>query len=126
MTKWNLKSKRKKTGGLRIRASKKNKYQAGNDFLPAIVSERKVKKKRTYGGSAKHTLLGINIANIIVDGISKKAKIISVVDNKADSHFIRRNIVTKGAIIETDLGRARVTSRPGQHCVVNAILVTKK
>lgn len=126
MAKWNMKSKRKKSGGLRIRASKKHKYQRGSDFLPAFVGERKVKVKRTRGAGVKHTILRTSIANIMKDGKAQKAKIISVVENKADSHFIRRNIITKGAIIETDIGRARVTSRPGQEGVVNAVLLEKK
>jgi small subunit ribosomal protein S8e len=36
---------------------------------------------------------------------------------------VRRNIVTKGAIIETDAGQARVVSRPGQDGQVNAVLL---
>ncbi len=122
MAQWNMKSKKKKTGGLRVRSSKKHKRQAGSDFLPAIVSAKKIKAKRTSGGGAKRTLLGVDTANVIVGSKAQKAKIISVADNRADSHFIRRNIVTKGAIIDTDLGRARVTSRPGQHGIVNAVL----
>ena len=53
---------------------------------------------------------------------AKKAKIISVAENKASRHFLRRNIITKGAVIETELGKAKVTSRPGQHGVINAVL----
>ena len=34
-----------------------------------------------------------------------------------------RGIITKGALIETELGKAIVTSRPGQDGVVNALLV---
>jgi small subunit ribosomal protein S8e len=34
-------------------------------------------------------------------------------------------VITKGAILQTPLGQARVTSRPGQHGVVNAVLVQK-
>jgi small subunit ribosomal protein S8e len=37
---------------------------------------------------------------------------------------VRQNIVTRGAVIETEAGRARVTSRPGQHGVINAVLIT--
>ena len=94
--------------------------------MPAFIGEKKVKAKRARGGGMKYTLLKAGTANVMKGGKAQKAKIISVVDNKADSHFIRRNIITKGAIIETDLGKARVTSRPGQEGVVNAVLLENK
>ncbi|MEM5832609.1 MAG: 30S ribosomal protein S8e, partial [Candidatus Aenigmatarchaeota archaeon] len=39
--------------------------------------------------------------------------------------YERRKIITKGAIIKTEIGLAKVTSRPSQHGVVNAILIQK-
>jgi len=126
MTKWNMKSKRKKTSGMLKRGQKKKKYQRGRDFLEASVGEKKIKIKRTRGSGTKRILLSVSIANVIVDGKAQKTKILAVADNKADSHFIRRNVVTKGAIINTDLGKARVTSRPGQEGVVNAVLIEEK
>jgi small subunit ribosomal protein S8e len=47
----------------------------------------------------------------------------NVVGNDADPNYVRRNIVTKGAIVDTDLGRVRVTSRPGMHGVVSGVLM---
>jgi len=43
--------------------------------------------------------------------------------NPANINYVRRNLLTKGAIITTDLGRARIVSRPGQDGVVNAVLI---
>ncbi|MCD6558125.1 MAG: 30S ribosomal protein S8e, partial [Candidatus Aenigmarchaeota archaeon] len=40
--------------------------------------------------------------------------------------FVRRNIITKGAIIMTEDGRAVVTNRPGQEGVINAKLIEEK
>ena len=56
---------------------------------------------------------------------AKKVEILDVLDNTANRDFVRRKIITKGAVIETELGQARVTSRPGQHGVINAVLVTR-
>jgi small subunit ribosomal protein S8e len=56
-------------------------------------------------------------------GKSSSSKIIKVVENSANPNYVRQNIITKGSIIETEKGKAKVTSRPGQHGVVNAILV---
>ena len=126
MTKWQLPPKKKITGGFVKKHGKKNRYQRGRDFLPTRVAEPKIKHKRAMGGNKKLIALSTNVANVAVAGKYQKAKILSVVQNPADSQFVRRNIITKGAIIETDLGKARVTSRPGQEGVVNAVLIEKK
>jgi small subunit ribosomal protein S8e len=63
-----------------------------------------------------------NVANP-KDGTSRRVKIETVVENRADPNYIRRNILTRGAIIRTEAGKARIVSRPSQDGVVNAILV---
>ncbi|RLF82243.1 30S ribosomal protein S8e, partial [Thermococci archaeon] len=55
-----------------------------------------------------------------------KVKIISVVENPANRQYVRRNIVTKGAIVQTEIGKALVTSRPGQDGIVNAVLLKEE
>lgn len=126
MTQWNLRSKRKTTGGILNKSSKKNRHQRGRDFMPAHVGETRTREIRSRGGNKKMFMLAANIANVSAGGIIKKAKILNVLENPADSQFVRRNIITKGAIIETDLGKAKVTSRPGQNGVVNAVIVEEK
>ena len=123
MVQWQLKSNRKVTGGLLRRHMKKKKYQRGRDFVPAHIGDTKKSKIRTKGGNEKTVMFLGNVANVSVDGKFKKAKILSVSINKANLQFTRRNIITKGAILETDIGKVRVTSRPGQHGFVNAVLV---
>ena len=65
------------------------------------------------------------MANIADSKTNKftKAKIETVLESPANRHFTRRNILVKGTIIQTDKGKARVTSRPGQDGVINAILI---
>jgi len=46
-----------------------------------------------------------------------------VLENPANRHFVRRNILTKGTIIETVKGKAKITGRPGQEGMVNAVLI---
>lgn len=123
MSQWQLRSKRKPSGKLLKKISKKKKYQRGRDFLPTHMGETKAKSIRTKGGGEKRLLLKANIANVLVKGKGQKVKILSVIGNPADSQFIRRNIITKGAILQTDIGKVRVTSRPGQHGTVNGILI---
>jgi len=125
---WNLKGRtgRKKTGGKYHKSCKKTRHQRGRDFLPTEIGKPKRIKQRTRGGNVKVLVTKAQIANIVIGKEIKKAKILTVKDNTANSQFIRRNIITKGAIIDTELGRARVTSRPGQNGSVDAVLVEEK
>ena len=126
MVQWHLRSRQKPTGSLIGKRMKKKKYQRGRDYLPARLGEMRIRKIRTKGGGEKSIALAANVANIIVKGKSQKAKILSVIENPADPQLVRRNIITKGAIIETEAGKARVTSRPGQDGTINAVLIEEK
>jgi small subunit ribosomal protein S8e len=89
------------------------------------IGEEKRKSVRTKGGSSKEKLLNATIANLTDPKTKKtiKATIKDVLENPANRYFVRRDIITKGTIIETDKGNAKVTSRPGQDGVVNAVLM---
>lgn len=78
-------------------------------------------------GRNKRVILSANIANVYVpkEKKYKKAKIETVIDNPANRNYIRRNILTKGTIIKTELGNAKITNRPGQEAQINAILVSQ-
>ncbi|GAB6147897.1 30S ribosomal protein S8e [Stetteria hydrogenophila] len=107
----------------------KRKYAFGRPFTPAVLSDSDVRVKiRVRGGNYKIRLRRAAFA-VVSDpktGQSKKVRILSVVETPASREFARRGIIVKGAIIETELGRARVTSRPGQDGVVNAVLLKEK
>ncbi|MEF8849048.1 MAG: 30S ribosomal protein S8e [Candidatus Thermoplasmatota archaeon] len=127
MALWQGRSKRTKTGR-KIRKSRgKRKFEIGREVLPATIGERKIKKVRTRGNNQKIRAKKIDTAYVVDKEKNKtsKAKIKSVLENPANIHYVRRNIITKGAIIETDKGKARVTSRPGQSGTVNAILISE-
>jgi small subunit ribosomal protein S8e len=101
---------------------KKRKRELGRVFIETKIGPEKKKLQRTRGGNRKVKLQRAEYANVATRDGTKKAKILSVVENEASRHFVRRNIITKGAVIETELGKARVTSRPGQHGIINAVL----
>ena len=65
------------------------------------------------------------VANVYVpsEKVTKKVKIQTVKENPANPHYVQRNIMNRGTVIQTELGDARVTSRPGQDGVVNAVLL---
>ena len=44
-------------------------------------------------------------------------------ENPANPNYVQRNINTKGAILETEVGLVRVRSRPGQDGVLNGVRV---
>jgi small subunit ribosomal protein S8e len=116
-------SKRKRTGG-RLRPShKKKRYQLGREPTETTVGEPRFRVVDSRGNKKKVRALSTNVAQVADGGDVAEAEIENVVDNPSNVNYIRRNIITKGAIIETSEGRARVTSRPGQDGQVNAVLV---
>jgi len=126
MTMWHRKSKRKITGGFRVAHRKARKRERGRDYIPTEIEKRKLKQIRKTGGGTKKRLLSAQTANITDGKKMRKAKIIRVIENPANIHFVRMNVLTKGAVIETELGKAVVTSRPGQNGIVNAKLIEEK
>lgn len=123
---WQGKSQRKPTGGRRRLVTKKRKAEIGGDSLHTFIGDDKSIKVRMRGGKEKVKLLRTHWANVADPGTkqSKKVKVLAVIENTANVHYVRRNIITKGAIIETeDGGRAKVTSRPTQDGIVNAIKI---
>ncbi len=128
MVMWHLRSKRKPTSGRLRRLRKKRKMDRGSEFLEIRIGKEKKKKERVLGSSRKIRLLSSEKANVANPRTGKiqVSKILSVEENPANPHYVRRNVITKGAVIKTELGLARVTSRPGQSGTVNAVLIEEK
>jgi len=123
--------KRKPTGGRKKPFSQKKKRHIGRfptDTRVAEEDKEEIRKKiRVKGGGTKIRLYYAKYANVFDPETQsfKKVRILSVVENRANREFKRRQIITRGAVILTELGEATVTSRPGQDGVVNAILLKK-
>ncbi|MFW5953657.1 MAG: 30S ribosomal protein S8e [Candidatus Natronoplasma sp.] len=124
MTHWQGKSKRKLTGGKRIYHRKKRKFEISRDYEFPVLSEEKKKTVKSRGGNQKVRVVGAEKANLSDrEGDVKQVEINNVIENPANPNYVQRNILNKGAIIETEEGKARITSRPGQDGVINAVLV---
>jgi small subunit ribosomal protein S8e len=125
MALWQGKSRRKSTGGKYKSSRKKRKFEMGREQIEATVGDHKVKIIRVRGGNSKVRVLVGGVVNVLNPKTkkSKKTKILRVVENTANPHYVRRNIITKGAIIATEMGNAKVTSRPGQDGTINAVLI---
>ena len=127
MALWQGNSRRSKTGR-RIRYARgKRKFEIGRERHLTTIGKSALKKVRTQGNNRKTRIKTTDLAYVIDPKNNKttKTEIISVAENSANIHYVRRNIINKGAIIETKLGKAKVTSRPGQSGTVNAILLSK-
>ncbi|VVB66951.1 30S ribosomal protein S8e [Candidatus Norongarragalina meridionalis] len=125
-----VKSKRSGSGGKRRSMTDKRLSQYGGFFGRTRVAKeggKEVRKSfKVIGGGRKTVAKYVLFANISTPQGVKKAKIMTVTECSANRHYARENVVVKGSIIKTDLGDARVTSRPGQDGVVNAVLLQKK
>ena len=128
MVRWQGRSLTKSTGGRIWTRRKKRKREMGSEFIEARLGPAKRSKLRTMGSGEKFRLLGGDTANVMDPKTKqvKKAKILTVVENPANLHFVRRNVLTRGAVINTELGRARITNRPGQTGTIDAVLIEVK
>lgn len=122
---WQGKSKRSPSGARRRSSRKHRKFERGSQPTETVVGEQKLRTKNTQGGNQKLRLLSTSHANVVdkTTGKSEKLKIIQVLQNPSDVDLDRRGIITRGAIIETEKGKAVVTSRPGQNGVVDAVAI---
>ena len=122
---WQGESVRKVTGGRRRPAAMKRRAEIGLAPADTHIGEDRRKVIRTYGGNDKVRALKASVANVTdpKNGETTKVKIEKVEENGANPNFVRRNLLTKGAVIKTELGNARIMSRPGQDGVINAVLL---
>jgi small subunit ribosomal protein S8e len=120
--------KRKLTGGKKRAYRSKKKYEAGGFPAETVLGEPKRKTTRGMGGNGKIKALTDKFASVTdpKSGKTEKSEITRVVKNAANVDYNRRGVITKGAEIETALGLAKVTSRPGSDGVINAVLITKE
>jgi small subunit ribosomal protein S8e len=116
-------SPRKRTGGRLRPKRKKKKHELGDEPTETQVGDQKLKIMDKRGNTTKVRAITTDIASVAVDGETVAAEIGNVAENDANPNYARRNIITKGAIIDTSEGEARVTSRPGQSGQVNATLI---
>jgi len=129
MSVWHGDLYKKKSSGGRKRAYRgKRKFEQGVFPAETILSELKRKTVRGRGGNRKLKVLGDRHACVTdqKSGKTEKVEIMRVVKNPVNVDYDRRGVITKGTVIETSSGLARVTSRPGQHGIINAILISEE
>ena len=115
---------RKISGGKYVKARKKKAYEAaGQKRTVRKNDEDRRKIQRTRGGGKKVVMLQASVVNVKAKNKTTKTKIKNVLETPSNKFLARQNIITKGTILETELGKVRVTNRPTQEGVVNGILV---
>ncbi len=128
MSVWHGNSRKKKqTGGRKRTYRVKRNFEKGSFPAETTLGEPRRRSVRGHGGQMKVKLLKDKFVSVTdpKSGQTEKTEILRVIKNKANVDYNRRGVITKGAEIETSLGRARVTSRPGNDGVINAVLISK-
>lgn len=118
-----MKVGRKVSGG-KYKKPKKKKLTGRPSQVRAIkLGNKKTKTLRTRGGTKKLISFFNNTVNITTKGKGKKSIIKNVLETPSDTFLARQNVLVKGAIIETELGKAKITNRPSQEGIVQAKLL---
>ena len=113
----------KVTGGRRHPLRSRRKYEIDRFPNEALIGEQITITRKVRGKNVKTAIKTIDSVNLAIDSKIKRVKIIKVLEKATNNDYQRRGIISKGAILETEEGKCRVVSRPGQHGTVNAILV---
>jgi len=125
MARSQARSKRKFTGKKYKHFRKKRKRELERPTIDTTIGEEKKKKQRVLGGNTKLKLFSSQYINVTDPNTNKtsRVRILDFESNDASKDLNRRHILTKGAIVETELGNAKITSRPGQHGALNGVLL---
>ncbi|HUW43751.1 MAG TPA: 30S ribosomal protein S8e [Bacillota bacterium] len=118
--------KGKKVSGGRYKKSRKKKFfEFPGQIRKIKLGEEKRKTIRARGGNKKTFLLKGKIINVKSENKMVKSEIKNVLETPSNRFLARQNILTKGTIVETDMGKVKITNRPSQDGVINGILIEK-
>ncbi len=112
------------TGGRTRKFKAKKVAHLGGVFASTKVAAKDVKESvRGRGGALGIKLKKASMVNVVSKTGMKQVKMIRVLDSP-NPEYVRMNVVTRGAVVETELGKVRVTNRVGQDGIVNGVLVS--
>ena len=119
----NLKTS-KITGGIRHPLKTRQKFDIDRYPNEALVGDQETATRKTRGNNRKTAIKTANVVNVILaDGKIKSSKIVRVLENQTNNDYQRRGVITKGAIVETEDGKCKILSRPGQDGTLNGTLL---
>ncbi|OIO80898.1 hypothetical protein AUJ84_02390 [Candidatus Pacearchaeota archaeon CG1_02_32_132] len=114
---------RKITGGKYHSNRKKKLHEKKRQENKVILGETKKKSLSSRGGHKKTVMLKADTVNITISGKMQKARIKNVLETPQNRFLARQNRLMKGVIIDTSLGKAKITNRPSREGQVNAVLL---
>jgi len=115
---------KKISGGKYTKNRKKKFYESAGQKRTVKIGEEKRKMQRVRGGNRKIFLLRAKFINVQTkDKKNKKAEIKNVLETPSNRFLARQNVLTKGTIVETDLGKVKIINRPSQEGMINGVLV---
>lgn len=116
---------RKVSGGRKVALRGRRKFEIDRYPNEATLGPLDIVSRKVRGRNIKTAFKDVDFANITDPASNKtiRAKIIRVSKNNANKDYERRGVISKGTVLETEAGPARVLSRPGQHGTVNAIAI---
>src|SRR3989344_9165610 len=103
-----MKLGKKISGGRYIKSRKKKLYELPGKKRIVRLGEEKKKTVKTRGGNKKTFLFKAKMINLMISGKMKRTEIKNVIETPSDRFLARQNVLTKGTIVETDLGKAKV------------------
>ncbi|HET6517782.1 MAG TPA: 30S ribosomal protein S8e [Nitrosopumilaceae archaeon] len=114
----------KLTGGRRHPLRIRRKYEMDRYPNEPLTGAQETVTRKVRGKNQKTGLKTVDFVNLSSPNSKvKKTKIIKVLENPTNNDYQRRGVITKGAILETQEGKCKVVSRPGQDGIVNAVLI---
>ena len=119
--------KRKHTGGL-IKHTRSRRSDEKDSFsVDTLLGDHSIRVKNSRGGNVKVSLVSDNSVNVIdkSNNTIKRVTITRVLKNPSNRDYERRGVITRGAILDTELGKVRVLSRPGQSGIIDGILINE-
>jgi small subunit ribosomal protein S8e len=123
MGQWQKNLKKKPSGGRLHQNQKKHRREMGRYPIETTMGERSVKSQRVRGGNIKNKLYHDRFVNVTDGATSKSVKIQDVIENPSNKDLNRRKVITRNTILKTEVGKVRVTSRPGQVGIINGVVV---
>ncbi len=118
-----MKKGKKSSGGKYAKRRKKKSYERPGQKKIIRLGEEKKKIKKSRGKNKKVFLIMVKYINVKMKDKSKKVEIKNVIETPSNRFLARQNVITKGTIVNTALGKVKITNRPSQEGNVNGILI---
>ena len=120
--------KRKKTGGKKRAFRTKRRHEAGRYPIETRLGGTEGKIEVGRSGITKVKLVSEDTVNVSDPhtGMTERLRVLDVVRNPANVDYNRRGVLTRGTVIRTEKGLAKIVSRPGQDGVLNAVTYTER